>query len=146
MDWNAVANALEAAANAVPGINAFSYVPDDMPNVGFYVGEIDVDLNKTMRARRSPDASGPRRGTDQAEITCRLLVARYDDKAALQKLRAFMGGHGAESVVDAIERDRTLDGTVDDSFCRSMRGNRMFTVGNTQFYGTELTIFVIGDA
>lgn len=146
MDWNAVADALEAAANTVDGINAFSEVPDDLPSTGFYVGEIDVELNKTMRGRRSPDSSGPRRGSDQAEITCRILVARYDDRQALRKLRAFMAGHGAESVVDAIERDRTLNGTVDDSFCRSMKGNRLFTHGEGRYYGTELTIFVIGDA
>lgn len=144
MDWNAVADYLESAANSVQGVSAYSEVPDDMPMIGFYVGEIDIDLNVAMRGRRTP--GGPRRGTDQANITCRLLVARYDDKEALRKLRAFMSGHGAESIVDAIEEDRTLGGTVDDSYCKTMKGNRLFTVGNSQFYGTELTIFVIGDA
>jgi len=144
MDWNAICDALEAKAETVPGINAFSEVPDSLPTIGFYVGEIDVELNIVMRGKRTP--GGPRRGSDQAHITCRILVARYDDKQALRKLRSFMGGHGAASVVDALELDRTLNGTVDDSRCVSMRGNRLFDVGNTKYYGVELDLFVIGDA
>lgn len=143
MNWNDVSDALCAAANTVPGINAYSYVPDNMANIGFYVGEIDVDLNKTMRGQR---LSGIRRGTDQANITCRILVARFSDEHALRKLRDFMGGSGALSIVDAIEQDRTLSGSVHDSFCREMRGNRLFTVGEKRYYGVELDIFVIGDA
>lgn len=144
MDWNAIADALEAAAETVPGINAFSEVPDSLPTIGFYVGEIDVELNIVMRGKRTP--GGPRRGSDQANITCRILVARYDEKQALRKLRTFMAGHGASSVIDALELDRTLNGTVDDSRCVSMRGNRLFDVGNSKYYGVELDLFVIGDA
>jgi hypothetical protein len=144
MDWNAICDALEAKAETVPGINAFSEVPDSLPTIGFYVGEIDVELNTTMRGKRTP--GGPRRGSDQANITCRILVARMDDKQALRKLRAFMGGQGATSIVDALELDRTLNGTVDDSRCVSMRGNRLFDVGATKYYGVELDLFVIGDA
>ena len=144
MDWNAIADALEAKAETVPGINAFSEVPDDLPTIGFYVGEIDVDLNITMRGKRTP--GGPRRGSDQANITCRILVARFDDKQALRKLRTFMAGHGPTSVIDALELDRTLNGTVDDSRCVSMRGNRLFEVGVTKYYGVEIDLFVIGDA
>lgn len=144
MDWNAIADALEAKAETVPGVSAFSEVPDDLPTIGFYVGEIDVDLNITMRGKRAP--GGPRRGSDQASITCRILVARYDDKQALRKLRAFMAGHGPESMIDAMELDRTLNGTVDDSRCVSMRGNRMFEVGVGKYYGVELDMYVIGDA
>lgn len=144
MDWNAVCDALETAAKTVPGINAFSEVPDNLPTIGFYVGEIDVDLNVTMRGRRTP--GGPRRGTDQAVITCRIMVARYNDTTALRKLREFMGGHGPESIIDAIELDRTLGGTVDDSVCRAMRGNRLFDIGTEKYYGVEFDIFVIGDA
>lgn len=144
MDWNAVADALEAKAETVPGISAFSEVPDSLPSIGFYVGEIDVDLNIVMRGKRAP--GGPRRGSDQASITCRILVARYDDKQALRKLRTFMKGGGPTSIIDAIELDRTLNNTVDDSCCKAMRGNRMFEVGSAKYYGVELDIFVIGDA
>ncbi len=144
MNWNAVCDSLERIANTVPGINAFSEVPDDLPTVGFYVGEIDIELNQTMRGRRAP--GGGRTGSDSANITCRCLVARYDDKNALRKLRDFMGGTGSLALVDALEANRDLDESVDDSRVVSMRGNRLFDVGASKYYGVEIDIFVIGDA
>jgi hypothetical protein len=143
VDWNAVADALEAAAETVPGINGFSEVPDSIPTIGFYVGEMDVELDATFRRR---GGGTTRRGTDQALITCRVLVARYDDKFALRKLRDFMGGSGPSSLMEAISADRTLNGSVDDSHLKRMRGNRLFQVGEMRYYGVELDVFVIGDA
>ncbi len=143
MDWNAVADALETAANTVPGINAYSEVPDAMANIGFYIGEIDVEFDVTFR--RAP-VGGNRRGTDQAEITCRVLVARFDDKQAQRKLREFMSGTGPTALVQALSADKTLGGTVDSSQVKSMKGNRLFVVGEKKYYGVELMIFVIGEA
>lgn len=143
MDWNAVADALETAANTVPGINAYSEVPDSLANIGFYVGEIDVDFDVTFR-RTAP--GGNRVGSDQATITCRVLVARYDDKAAQRKLRTYMSGTGPAALVQALSADQTLGGTVDSSQVKTMRGNRLFNVGEAKYYGVELDIFVIGDA
>ncbi len=148
MDYEKISRALEQTAATVEDVNAFSYVPDSLPNIGFYVGEIDVELNVTMRGKRTP--GGPRRGTDQANITCRILVARYDDEQGVQKLRQFMSGTGMYSIVDAIEQNRQLelDGepTVDDSRVTTLRGNRMFDVGGHKYYGVEINLFVIGDA
>lgn len=143
MDYNAIADALEAAAETVPGINAFSEVPDDLPSIGFYVGEIDITPNVTMRGQR---VGGVRRGTDEAQITCRMLVARFSERGAVRKLRSFMGGSGMNSVLDAIEQNRTLSGSVDDLKVTAIRGNRLFDVGGSKYYGVEFDLFVIGDA
>lgn len=140
MDWNAVAAGLEAAAEST-GLNAMDHVPDELPNTAFYVGEMDVEVNRTFGSR-----SGTRRGTDQGVVTCRLLVARSTDKAALKKVREYMSGSGVKSLVQAIQADRSLGGSVDDSMVRSVRGNRMFDVGARKFYGIEIDVFVIGAA
>lgn len=144
MDYNAIADALEEIANGVDGINAFSEVPDDLPTIGFYVGEIDITPNITMRGKRS--IGGPRRGSDEATITCRCLVARFNERAALRKLREFMGGSGVLSLIDAIENNRTLNDTVDDSKVSSIRGNRLFDVAGGRYYGVEFDLYVVGDA
>lgn len=143
MDWNAVCDALEAIGNSIPGMNAYSEVPDSIANIGFVVGEIDIDFNATMKRAR---VGNTRNGTDQAHITIRILVARFDDKAAQRALRSFMSGKGPTSVVQALEGDRTLGGTVDDSRVVDMKGNRLFTYNENRYYGVELTLFVIGDA
>lgn len=145
MDWNLVSEKLVVAAKTT-GINALEHVPDSLPSgPSFYVGEIDVELDITFRRARS-GGSTTRTGNDQATITCRVLVAKSDDKYALKKMREYMAGSGAESIVQAIANDRTLGGSVHDSQVKRMRGNRLFQVGGSRFYGVEIDIFVIGPA
>lgn len=146
MDWNAVAVALETAAKTT-GINALDYVPDSLPSEAFYVGEMDVDFDQTFRRMVSNgDGTFRRTGTDQATITCRILVARSTDKFAVRKMRAYMAGSGATSICEAISQDKTLGGTVHGSQVKRMRGNRLFDVGSVKFYGVEIDVFVIGAA
>jgi hypothetical protein len=140
MDWNEVALGLEAAAETT-GINALDYVPDDLPNAAFYVGEMEIDVNSTFGSR-----TGTRRGTDQATITCRILVARSTDKHAVRKMREYMAGSGTKSIIQAIQADKTLGGSCDSSIVKRLSGNRMFTVGEGRFYGVEIDVFVIGAA
>lgn len=144
MDYNAIADAIAYRCRLETGINALDYVPDSLPSAAMYVGEIDVELDGTFRR-------GGRRGTDQATITLRILVARSTDKYALRKLREYMSSPGPASIIDALAKWRALPGeddvpTVHDSQCKRMRGNRLFTVGEQRFYGVEIDLFVIGDA
>jgi hypothetical protein len=140
MDWNEVADGLAAAASTT-GINALEYVPDSLPHKAFYVGEIDIDTNITFGSR-----SGTRRGTDAGTVTSRVLIAKSDDKYALKKLREYMGGSGVKSLVQAIQADRTLGGACDDSIVKSVRGNRLFDVGGSKYYGVEIDTYVVGSA
>lgn len=140
MDFNAIALALSACAESV-GLNALDYVPDTLPNTAFYVGEMEIDPNKTFGRR-----SGTRQGTDQAVITCRVLVARSTDKSALRKSREYMGGSGARSLIQAIQTDATLGGTCHASKVERVSGNRMFDVAGLKYYGVEIDVFVIGAA
>lgn len=143
MDWNAICKRIAVDLEPISGINAFDTVPDAIPTIAAIVGEIDIDFDMVMRKVRSGSL---RTGTDQATITIRILVARYNDRTALQKLREFMGGSGPASVAQALMDDRHLGGLVDDSALKDMKGNRLFTVGEDRYYGVELSLFVIGDA
>jgi hypothetical protein len=143
MDWNAICARIAADLDTITGINAFDHVPDSIPTIAAIVGEIDIDFDIVMRKVRS---GSTRTGTDQGNITIRLLVARYEDRMALKKLREFMGGSGASSVAQVLMNDRSLGGLVDDSALKEMKGNRMFEYAGERYYGIELTLFVIGDA
>lgn len=142
MDWNAVADGLCAAARTT-GLNALEHVPDALPSVAFYVGEIDVEFDVTFRRR---GGAANRRGTDQGMVTCRVLVAKSDDKHALRKLRTYMSGSGPTSLVQALSEDKTLGGVCDSSAVKTARGNRLFDVGGAKYYGVEIEVFVIGSA
>lgn len=144
MDWNAVALALEAVAESVD-INALDYVPDSLPNTGLYVGEMDIQPNQTFNKVRG---DGSRIGTDQAVITLRLLVARSDDKHAIRKMRQWLAGSGDQSLIEAIQKTngRHAEFPWSGIKVQSMRGNRVFVVGEAKYYGTEIDVFVIGPA
>lgn len=141
MDWNAVCSAIETIVQTATGINALDHVPDDLPNTALYVGEIDFKPNITFGSR-----SAPRRGTDEATITLRVLVARSTDKHAVRKMREYCNGSGLKSLVQAIQGNKTLNDTVDGNKVESIRGNRIFTVGESKFYGAEIEVYVIGAA
>jgi hypothetical protein len=134
MDWNAVALGLAANASAAQGLNVLDYASDAITDNAFQVAEIDIDFDATFG-----------RGSDTANITCRVFTSRADDKAGQQKLRDFMSGGGVYSVKKAIESDRTLGGACDDLRVVSAKGNRLFIVGDARYYGVEFTVFVIGD-
>lgn len=134
MDLNEVALGLAANVSQVPEVNPLDYVPDAIPDNAFMVGEIDIAFDKTFG-----------RGSDELTITCRLFTSRADDKSGQQKLRSFMMGGGITSIKKAIESDRTLGGACDDLRVTSARGNRLFVVGETRYYGVEFEVFVIGD-
>lgn len=140
MDYNEIADALAAIANGV-GLRGFSEVPDAIPTWAFIVGEMDVNPNLTFGSR-----SGTRRGTDEVTITCRIFVGRYDDKQAQRKLREWMSGSGQKSLIQAIQADKTLCGTVHSSKVARFSGNRMFDIGGTKHYGIEVDVYAIGDA
>jgi hypothetical protein len=143
MDYNQVASELEAIAETC-GINALDYVPDDLPNKAFYVGEMDIEPNQSFN-KVKPD--GSRAGTDKAQITCRVLIARSTDKHAVKKMRTYLAGGGDASLLQALQaksHDPEMPWT--GLVVTAMRGNRMFSVGESKFYGTEIEINVVGVA
>lgn len=134
MDLNAVALGLAANASTVGELNALDYTPDSFAEPAFLVGEMDVEFDGTFS-----------RGSDTLTVTCRVMVSRADDESGVFKLREFMAGGGVQSVKQAIESDPQLGGACDDLRVRRARGNRLFTVGETRYYGVEFEVFVIGD-
>lgn len=144
MDWNVAALKLEAIAVGL-GLNALDYVPDDLPNKAIYVGEIDGEPNQSFNAKK-PD--GSRKGTDSAMITLRLLVARSDDKHAIRKMREYMNGSGDKSLIEAIQETngRPSEFPWSGIVVKSFGSNRLFNVGESKFYGTEINVYVTGAA
>lgn len=144
MDWNIVAEALEAEMEAC-GLNALDYVPDELPTFGAYVGEMDIEPNQSFNSKK-PD--GSRKGTDAATITLRVLVARSTDKYAIRKMRAFLAGSGAQSLIQRLQETNGHPADYPWSGIKvvSARGNRLFVVGQKKYYGTEIDIYVTGAA
>lgn len=155
MNWNTAALKLEEIAESVTWtdgdgkarkIEALDFVPDDLPNCGLYVGEMDIEVNQTFN--KINPSTGHRIGTDAATITLRLLVARETDRYAIRKMRAFLAGSGDASLVEALQKTNGQPSLYPWSGIKvvAIRGNRLFTVGESKFYGTEIEIYVTGAA
>lgn len=141
MDVGPIRDALaDAVRVAVPTLNCFGYCPDSVPEPCFYVGEVEIDFDKTFG-----------RGMDELRVTCRLLVSRADDRAGQAALDTYLAGSGATSIKAALVAARgapgvaALGGLCDDLHLVRVQGYRMYQVGEVQFYGAEMIVRIIGE-
>jgi hypothetical protein len=142
----AVREGLADAARAVvmpSGIAKLTSTPHatDAPTVPhFYVGDYTVDFDKVMR-----------RGLDEVEFTCAVLVSRSDDLSGQRVLDGLLSGAGAGSLKAAIEAARgapgayALGGVAHDLHVTRVQSYRLYEVAGIQYLGAELTVRVIGD-
>lgn len=145
MQISAVRDALADAARVVvlpAGIGkltCFGYVPDSVVVPCFFVGEVEINFDKTMG-----------RGTDELLFTCRVLAGRADDRSAQRILDALLSGAGVASLKQALEAARgapgemALEGAADDLHLERVQGYRWYEHQGSSFVGAELAIKVIG--
>lgn len=116
------------------------YMPDAVTVPQFFVGDVEITFDKTFG-----------RGTDQLELTCRVLVGRADDRSAQKILDALLSGSGPASLKAALEAARgapgehALGGLADDLHVMRVQGYRWFEHQGTTYIGAELMVKVIGD-
>lgn len=116
------------------------YVPDAVTTPCFFVGEVDVNYDKTMG-----------RGTDELLFTCRVLAGRADDRSAQRILDALLSGAGPSSLKAALEAARgapgemALGGLADDLHVQRVQGYRWYEHAGSSYVGAELAVKVIGD-
>lgn len=85
------------------------------------------------------------RGLDEWWFTVRGFASSGTDKGAQQSLDKWLNSTGPDSVKAALEADRTLDGTVNDSRVTRVHHIRSFepvASPGTRMYGAEWTLHV----
>ena len=80
---------------------------------------------------------------NRTQLTVRLLVAKASDRAAQDKLDAYLGTGAATSVADAIEGDTTLGGTCNLARVLSAQGIGVYDYSGVPLLGAEFTIEVL---
>lgn len=139
----AISDAVDAGIAGVDGmwnLTCTPYVPDAVTVPHFYAGEVEIDVNNAY-------GSG---GYDQARITCRVLVSRADDKTGQALLDELLSRTGTNSIRAALNIARgapgqaALSGTCDDFSIDRIQGYRLYQVGDTQYFGAEIVVRVIG--
>lgn len=145
MQISPIRDAIADAARAVvlpAGIGALTctgYVPDSVVAPCFFVGEVDINYDRTMG-----------RGTDELLFTCRVLAGRADDQSAQRILDALLSGAGPASLKQALEAARgapgqmALGGLADDLHLERVQGYRWYEHAGASYVGAELAVKVIG--
>jgi hypothetical protein len=84
------------------------------------------------------------RGCDRAVFPVRILVAKASDRAAQDRLDAYLAGSGSSSVKAAFEADASLSGSVQTSRVLSVGGLGVYDVGGVPYLGADFTVEVYG--
>jgi hypothetical protein len=146
VDIFAVRSAIADAARAVTmpagtaKLTSTGYATDAVTTPQFYVGDYTVTFDQAFR-----------RGQDDIEFTCAVLVSRSDDLSGQRTLDALLSGSGPSSLKTAIEVARgapgqyALGGLADDLHVTRVQSYRWYEVGGTQYLGAELVVRVIGE-
>jgi hypothetical protein len=146
MDVFTVREGIAAAARTVvlpegvAKLTSTAYLPSAPTTPHFFVGDYTVDFDKTMR-----------RGTDEIEFTCGVVVSRSDDLSGQRVLDGLLSGSGEGSLKEAIEVARgapgelALGGAADDLRVTRVQSYRYYEVAGVQYLGAQFTIRVIGD-
>jgi hypothetical protein len=144
LDIDAVAIELAAAVTAAAitlngvKVTATDFVPDALTPPHFAPAEFDNTFHRSFGGR------------DEWLVTCRLFVSRSDDAEGQRTARQVASSTGSASIRAAIEATRggagglALNGKADDLVVRSVRGPRLYQVGESNFYGVEFVVFVTG--
>lgn len=146
MQISAIRDAIAEAASAVvlpDGIGKLTcsgYVPDAITAPHFFVAEYEQDFDKVMA-----------RGLDELVFTCRVLVARADDRSAQRILDSMLSGSGQASLKAVIQVARgapgefALGGLAHDLHVMRVQGYRWYEHAGSTYVGAELMIKVIGE-
>ena len=121
--------------STIDGLRTYDIVPDVIVPPCVVVGQLDFtfDLNNA-------------RGLDQANLDVFVIVQRFSERAAQDKLDKYLAGSGDNSIKAAIESDRTLGGACDTLRVTSAESGT-YQMGDVDYlsYRYRLTVWGQGD-
>ena len=121
--------------SSIDGLRTYDIVPDVIVPPCVVVGQLDFtfDLNNS-------------RGLDQANLDVFVIVQRFSERAAQDKLDKYLAGSGDNSIKAAIESDRTLGGACDTLRVTSAESGT-YQIGDVDYlsYRYRLTVWGQGD-
>lgn len=82
-------------------------------------------------------------GLANYEFTVQLIVSRVDERNAQRYLDAYVSTTGADSVLLAIESDKTLGGKAFDCFVSEMSSYGSINIGDNTYLAAEFQVQVL---
>jgi hypothetical protein len=126
--------AIQTAVRTIPGVRARVdvFIPDQVnpPQAVVYM--------PTVLAYHSAF----NRGLMHLQVELEVIVSKTVDRADQIALTTYADATGANSIIGAIESDKTLGGVVSDCMVVDYKPNPTETVGELGYYGGRFTLQV----
>jgi len=131
MDVNAILAGIATAASSIPGLRTYATPPDSVNPPVFTTVAVDPAYHQTF-------------GTLTAfQITCGVYTSNGDTDAGRKLLFGYLAPTGAQSILAAIEADRTLGGACSTLVVDNVHdGMRLYDINGVQFLGAEFDLRV----
>jgi hypothetical protein len=97
-----IRDALKTNLQTIVNLRVYDTIPDVVVPPCAVVGQLDFTFDVDNA-----------RGLDQASVDIFVLVQRFSERTAQDKLDTLLAGTGPKSIKTALESDRTLGGLVD---------------------------------
>lgn len=131
---SAVRDGMKARLDTLAGIRSYDTIPDSLSVPCAIVGMPTlIEFDKVYA-----------RACDRATFPVRILVGKASDRAAQNKLDAYLDGTGALSLKAAFEADASLGGTVQTSRVLNVSGLGVYDVMGVPYLGADFTVEVYG--
>lgn len=133
MDVNAIFQGLANAAATIPGLRTYATPPDSVNPPVFTTVAIDLAYHQTFGAS----------GLGILHVTCGIYTSMGDTDAGRKLLMGYLAPSGAQSILAALEADKTLGGAcstlvvdnVHDAF-------RLYQINDNSYLGAEFDLRV----
>lgn len=132
MTPSSVRDGLKTRLATITGLRTYDIVPDGIAPPAAVVGLLSLDFDMSMQ-----------RYLDHGDIEILVIVGRMSERAAQDKLDAYLAGSGTSSIKAAIEADTTLGGSVQT--CRVISAQpTTITVSGAEMLCYRYQIEVVG--
>jgi len=133
MDVNAIFQGLATAAATIPGLRTYATPPDSVNPPVFTTVAMDLAYHQTFGTT----------GMSAIHITCGVYTSAGDTDAGRKLLIGYLSATGAQSILAALEADKTLGGACSTLVVDSVHDAfRLYDINGVQFLGAEFDLRV----
>jgi len=132
IDISGVRKALKTNLQTIPTLRIYDLIPDVIVPPCAVVGQLDFTFDVDNA-----------RGLDQASVDIFVIVQRFSEQAAQDKLDLLLAGTGNKSIKTALETDRTLGGLVNTLRVLSAESGT-YQTGDQTFLSYRYNVVIFG--
>lgn len=126
---------LETRVATIAGLRVTEFVPGSMSPPAACIGVPDIDNYRLTMGR----------GKFQMEFTVTVFTSAAWDRTGQLLLAEYMRPTGANSMITAIEGDKTLGGIADDCWVTGFRRLGLEEVALIGYFGGEFSVNVVAN-